>query len=300
MKSINKRHITRMTVSWQVYAPLQLESVSICRFNSSGRSSDRVQGVDPFHWEACRRVCRKRGGGARLARSPFPRSPIHGTSQSMGERHSIRTSKITIDQILFGYQSGYFPMARGLEGKIEWFIAEPRTILPLDERFRVRRSLRQTQRRLSYEIRLNTAFAEVIRACARHAQVDPREVWLSEEMIALYTELHQRRLAHSVEVWTPEGLVGGLYGVSFRAAFFGESMFSRTPSASQIALIALVERLRDRRFQLLDVQMRTPHIGHFGAIDLPHAAYLDQLGIALNADATFEGPDPSPPSPSPP
>lgn len=207
----------------------------------------------------------------------------------------MRRSEITPEQVLLGYRAGYFPMARGLDGQIEWFLAEPRTILPLDDRFRLRRSLRQTMRRLPYQIHVNRAFTEVIRACARHDQVSSREVWLSEEMIALYTELHHRRLAHSVEVWTAEGLVGGLYGVSLRSAFFGESMFSRVSSASHLALVALVERLRVRHYRLLDVQMRTPHIGHFGAIDLTHSDYLEQLDFALEADAVFdEGPDSSP------
>lgn len=200
----------------------------------------------------------------------------------------MRRSEITPEQVLLGYRAGYFPMARGLDGRIEWFLAEPRTILALDDRFHIRRSLRQTLRRLPHEIRVNCAFPEVIRACARHDQVSSREVWLSEEMIALYTELHHRRLAHSVEVWTAEGLVGGLYGVSLRSAFFGESMFSRVSSASHIALVALVDRLRARHFRLLDVQMRTPHIGHFGAIDLTHSAYLEQLDLALQADAVFD------------
>lgn len=200
----------------------------------------------------------------------------------------MRRSEITPEQVLLGYRAGYFPMARGLDGRIEWFLAEPRTILPLDDRFHIRRSLRQTMRQLPHEIHVNRAFAEVIRACARHDQVSSREVWLSEEMIALYTELHRRRLAHSVEVWTAEGLVGGLYGVSLRSAFFGESMFSRVSSASHIALVALVDRLRACHFRLLDVQMRTPHIGHFGAIDLTHSAYLEQLDLALQADAVFD------------
>jgi len=200
----------------------------------------------------------------------------------------VRRSEITPEQVLLGYRAGYFPMARGLDGRIEWFLAEPRTILPLDDRFHIRRSLRQTMRQLPHEIRVNHAFPEVIRACARHDQVSSREVWLSEEMIALYTELHHRRLAHSVEVWTAEGLVGGLYGVALRSAFFGESMFSRVSSASHIALVALVDRLRARHFRLLDVQMRTPHIGHFGAIDLTHSAYLEQLDLALQADAVFD------------
>lgn len=197
------------------------------------------------------------------------------------------TSRITPEQIIAGYLSGYFPMAVGREEPIEWFIAEPRTILPLDERFKVRRSLRQTMKRLDFEIRIDYDFDAVIRACARHEDVPAAEVWLSEEMIDLYTELYHRGFAHSVEVWTSEGLVGGLYGIALRRVFFGESMFSRVSSASQIALVALVERLRQRGFTLLDVQMRTPHIALFGAIDLSHQEYLGLLAGALTGDARF-------------
>ena len=198
-------------------------------------------------------------------------------------------NRITPEQVIAGYLSGYFPMAVGMEEPIEWFIAEPRTILPLDDRFKVRRSLRQTMKRLDFEIRIDYDFDAVIRACARHDEVPSAEVWLSEEMIDLYSELHHRGVAHSVEVWTSEGLVGGLYGIALRRAFFGESMFSRISSASQIALVALVERLRQRGFALLDVQMRTPHIALFGAIDLTHQEYLDLLARALIGDARFAG-----------
>jgi len=188
---------------------------------------------------------------------------------------------MTAEEVIAGYLSGYFPMAVGRDEPIEWFKAEPRTILPLDDRFTIRRSLRKTMKRLDYEIRIDSDFDRVIRACARHDQVPDREVWLSEEMIDLYLELHQRGLAHSVEVWTSAGLVGGLYGIGIRRAFFGESMFSLIPSASQIALIALVEQLRQYGFTLLDVQMRTPHIASFGAIDLTHDEYLVLLQDAL-------------------
>ena len=122
--------------------------------------------------------------------------------------------------------------------------------------------------------------ATVIRACARHDEVDNEEVWLSDEMIAIYMELHHRGFAHSVEIWDGENLVGGLYGVSLKAAFFGESMFSRASSVSQIALVALVERLRERGYLLLDAQMRTQHISHFGAIDLMHHEYIGLLAEA--------------------
>jgi leucyl/phenylalanyl-tRNA--protein transferase len=189
--------------------------------------------------------------------------------------------------VIAGYQQGYFPMARGRFGGIDWFMAEPRTIIPLDDRFHVRRSLRKIIKKSPYQIKLNTDFVSVIRACARHDEVENEEVWLSEEMIAIYQELHHRGFAHSVEVWDQERLVGGLYGVSLRAAFFGESMFSREPSASQIALVALVERLRERRYLLLDAQMRTSHISHFGAIDLTHNEYLALLAEAMLDDRSF-------------
>jgi leucyl/phenylalanyl-tRNA--protein transferase len=178
-------------------------------------------------------------------------------------------------------------MARGLHGQIDWFVAEPRTIIPLDERFKIRRSLRQTIRKSNYEIRINTAFSAVIRACARHYDIPEEEVWLSEEMISLYSQLHRRGFAHSVEVWDENHLVGGLYGVSLRSAFFGESMFSRVTSASQIALVGLVERLRDRRYSLLDAQMRTQHVGYFGAVDLSHEQYVAVLAEAMLVDRSF-------------
>src|ERR1051325_981251 len=202
-------------------------------------------------------------------------------------RLSDSRSRITPEQIIQAYRHGVFPMATGLDGEINWFVAEPRTIIPIDERFRVRRSLRQAMRRMVYDIRINTAFAEVIRACARHDEKETDGVWLSEEMIALYTELHRRGFAHSVEVWMDDRLSGGLYGIAIKGGFFGESMFTRVSYAAQIALVALVERLRARGFRLLDAQMRTPHIGHFGAIDLSHEEYLDLLYDAMQDDREF-------------
>ena len=206
-------------------------------------------------------------------------------------RFVIRTKRtirslITPEQVLAAYQQGYFPMSRGQFGPIDWFMAEPRTIIPLDERFRVRRSLRQTLRKTACEVRFNTRFPEVIRACARHGEVTEDEVWLSDEMIALYIELHRRGFAHSIEVWDGGQMVGGLYGIALKSAFFGESMFSRKSASSQIALVALVERLRVRGFKLLDAQMRTTHIGHFGAEDLTHEAYLGVLAAAMVEDVS--------------
>src|SRR5262245_35060018 len=161
----------------------------------------------------------------------------------MRSRRSASRRKITPEMVIAGYQQGYFPMARGRFGHIDWFMAEPRTVIPLDDRFRIRRSLRKVIKKSQYEIRLNTDFASVIRACARHDEVDNDEVWLSDEMISIYVELHRRGFAHSVEAWDGERLMGGLYGVSLRAAFFGESMLSRARADALSAPVALVRGL---------------------------------------------------------
>ena len=205
----------------------------------------------------------------------------------MRNRKSASRRVITPEQVVAGYQQGYFPMSRGRYGEIDWFLSEPRTIIPLDERFRIRRSLRQSLRKTEYEVRINHDFAAVIRACARHDEVHPEEVWLSEEMITLYIELHRRGFAHSIEVWQNGQMVSGLYGVSLKAAFFGESMFTRISFGSQIALVALAERLRIRNYRMLDAQMRTPHIAHFGAIDMTHDEYLGLLSGAMLDDCKF-------------
>ncbi len=200
---------------------------------------------------------------------------------------STLRSSITPQQILLAYRQGLFPMARGRYGTIEWFMAEPRTIIPLDDRFEVPRTLRKLIRKSTLRVGFNENFSTVIRACARHREVLSEEVWLSNQMIDLYCQLHVAGHAHSVELYDDGELLGGLYGVAVEGAFFGESMFSRAPSASQMALVALVERLRAQRFSLLDVQMRTPHIGRFGAIDLTHDEYLACLSEALSLNRRF-------------
>jgi leucyl/phenylalanyl-tRNA--protein transferase len=205
----------------------------------------------------------------------------------MGRRTFLSRSAITTEQILVAYRHGLFPMAQGRSGSIRWYIAEPRAVIPLDERFKVRRSLRRVWRGGGHQIAINRSFEEVIRSCARHGVVSAQEVWLSEEMMALYQELHQQGHAHSVEVWKEGKLIGGLYGVALKAVFFGESMFSLVPYASQLALLALVERLRERRYQLLDAQIMTPHIAQFGAMSLSHTEYLAALSRALEKERSF-------------
>ena len=131
-------------------------------------------------------------------------------------------------------------------------------------------------------MRVNTAFVEVLRACAERD-----ETWISEEIVESYAELHRLGYGHSVETWRGDRLAGGLYGVAFRGAFFGESMFHRETDASKVALRALVRRLKERGYALLDVQWVTSHLERFGAIEVPRRRYLRMLGESLKLDCRF-------------
>lgn len=190
--------------------------------------------------------------------------------------------------ILAAYKSGLFPMAEGKDGAIGFFHYEPRGIIPLDEHFTVRRSLSQALKKEPFEIRIDTAFIEVIRACARHDELPDDDIWISEEMIELYTELHHDGIAHSIESWRDGELVGGLYGLSLGSAFCGESMFSRAANASQAALIALVGHLRKQGFTLLDAQMPTEHLEQFGLYPVSQGQYLGMLADALEVEAAWK------------
>jgi leucyl/phenylalanyl-tRNA---protein transferase len=187
--------------------------------------------------------------------------------------------------LLAAYRGGIFPMPVGEGPQVAWWSPDPRGVLPLDG-LRVPRSLRQSCRR--YEIRLDTAFTEVIRACAAP---DRDGGWISNDILAAYTRLHELGWAHSVETWDDEGrLVGGLYGVAIGGLFAGESMFHRARDASKVALVALVERMRDRGATLLDVQWTTPHLVSLGAIDIRRRRYVALLSEAIARDvALFDG-----------
>lgn len=183
---------------------------------------------------------------------------------------------VTADLILHGYQRGAFPMAVPEEGnRIFWFSPDPRGIVPLDE-FRIPRSVRRFLRESELETTVDRDFAAVIRGCA-----DRPQTWISVEMERLYRELHARGYAHSVEVWSGQELAGGLYGVALGGAFFGESMFSAVPNASKVALVDLVRRLVRGAFQLLDTQYLTPHLEHFGGIEVDRSEFLSMLDEAL-------------------
>ncbi len=189
--------------------------------------------------------------------------------------------------LLRAYSIGVFPMAESRDDpNLYWIDPEKRGVLPLDA-VHVPRRLRRTLRRDVYEVRCNTAFAETIRNCATPTGRRP-ETWINEEIIDLYTALFEMRQAHSVECWREGELVGGLYGVTLGAAFFGESMFSRARDSSKVALIHLVARLKRDGFQLLDTQFVTEHLERFGATEIDRADYRKRLAAALATSAAFQ------------
>ncbi len=192
--------------------------------------------------------------------------------------------------LLRAYAAGIFPMAESADSKeLHWFDPERRGILPLD-RFHVARSLRKTVRRGLFEMRFDSAFRTVMELCAETTDDRPK-TWINEDIVRLYTELHRAGFAHSVECWRDGRLVGGLYGVSIGAAYFGESMFSRETDASKVALVHLVARLRAAGFTLLDTQFVTDHLSHFGAEEIPRAEYHRRLNDALERTTRFAAVD---------
>ena len=196
-------------------------------------------------------------------------------------------SGLTPEILLRAYAVGLFPMAeRRDDPTLYWIDPEKRGILPL-EKFHIPRRLRRTVRRNVFDVRFDTDFHGVIRACA--APGDGRdESWINDEIIALYTELHELGRAHCVEAWLDGKLVGGLYGVALGAAFFGESMFSTERDASKVALVHLIGRLRKGGFKLLDTQFVTEHLTQFGVVELPRSGFRQLLSNALDGSATFE------------
>lgn len=188
---------------------------------------------------------------------------------------------ITPEILLRAYSIGLFPMAEAADDpEIFWVDPEMRGVLPLDT-FHVSKSLAKAIRQKRFDIRFDTDFPGVIEMCAEPAEDRP-STWINATIRKLYCELHAMGHAHSVEAFDGDELVGGLYGVSLGSAFFGESMFSRRTNASKIALVHLVERLKQHGFTLLDTQFTTEHLKTFGAIDVPKDEYLAMLRAAVD------------------
>ena len=193
-------------------------------------------------------------------------------------------ARLDPETLIEAYCNGVFPMADA-DGKVRWYTADPRGIIPLDQ-FHIPKNLAQFLRspKNDFEVRFNCNFERIMRACMEQRT---GRTWINDPMIAAYRRLHDLKLAHSVEVWRHGELAGGLYGVSIRGAFFGESMFHYTRDASKIALVHLVNRLRERGYVLLDSQASTPHLRRFGCIEISAEDYATRLRSALEKDCSF-------------
>lgn len=193
-------------------------------------------------------------------------------------------TKLTPDDLIYGYINGIFPMADS-DGTLYWYSPDPRAIIPIDT-YKPPKSLRPVLNKNHFEIRFNHNFEGVMRGCAV-ARSDSDDTWISEEIIDAYTGLNGMGLAHSVEAYLNNELVGGLYGVSIGAAFFGESMFYTQPNASKVAFHYLIQTLRQQGFELLDTQFINDNVKRFGAIEIPKIQYLNLLRQATAKKARF-------------
>jgi leucyl/phenylalanyl-tRNA--protein transferase len=202
----------------------------------------------------------------------------------------MKPPDLTPEMLIQAYASGVFPMAETRDSdQVFWVDPKKRGVLPLDG-FHLSRSLARALRRPDHTVTLDRDFAGVVTACA-----DRDETWINRTIHDLYLDLHHAGLAHSVEVWSGDDLVGGVYGVALGAAFFGESMFSRRRDASKIALAYLVDHLRRTGFALFDTQFITPHLASLGAVEISRGAYHRMLDQALRNDADFGGIRQAPP-----
>ena len=198
--------------------------------------------------------------------------------------------KLSPEILVRAYAAGVFPMSESRhDPTIFWVDPELRGVIPLDG-LRISKSLRKVLRKGDFTVTADQDFQAVIEACA-----EPREdkrggppgTWINDEIIRAYTEMHQLGLAHSIEVWREGRLVGGLYGISLKGAFMGESMFSRETNASKVALAHLVARLRLGGYGLLDTQFLTEHLASMGGVEIDGREYLERLERALGLEAQF-------------
>jgi len=201
-----------------------------------------------------------------------------------------RTVPLDPETLLSAYAQGAFPMS-DRDGIVRWYTADPRGVIPLDERFHVSGTLAALVRQRKFDVRINYDFERTMQLCAAGREDG---TWIGRQLIRAYCRLHELGFAHSVECYAPtvaggdEHLVGGLYGVTLGGAFFGESMFHRARDASKVALVHLVERLRERGFLLLDAQAQTPHLRTFGCEEISGEEYLKRLREAIVVKCVFD------------
>ena len=192
----------------------------------------------------------------------------------------------TLDDLIACYRTGIFPMSDARDDEYLFLVDPPlRGVLPLDG-FHIPSRLARTVRKDDYSVRVDSAFTQIIELCAESAS-DRASTWISHSIQALYQALFARGLAHSIEVWREDRIVGGLYGVSIGGAFFGESMVSRATDASKIALVHLVARLKAGGYALLDCQFQTDHLRQFGVVEIPRDDYRRKLAAAIDLKCDF-------------
>ncbi|ACF46698.1 leucyl/phenylalanyl-tRNA/protein transferase [Prosthecochloris aestuarii DSM 271] len=192
---------------------------------------------------------------------------------------------LNVRDVLRAYLHGYFPMGDPDDGNVYWCRPRRRAVFPLDT-YRASRVVRRLVRDNVFDIQINRDFNAVIAHCAKPRRHES-ETWISDEIVAVYLELHSLGLAHSVECYADGELAGGLYGIALGGAFFGESMFFRQPNASKVAFDALVRQLKLQRFDLLDAQIMNPHLEFLGAVEIDHEEYMRQLAMALEKKISF-------------
>jgi leucyl/phenylalanyl-tRNA---protein transferase len=192
------------------------------------------------------------------------------------------TIELEIDDIINGYAQGYFLMADSPRSPLNWYTTHERTIIPLDERFRYPRSLQRVLNQNRFTTAINRDFAAVVEGCAARDST-----WISSDLKRLYLRLNEFGWAYSFETWQGDELAGGILGLAIGQAFVGESMFFRIPEGSKVAMVKLVQHLRDRGFTLFDAQMPNPHLSRFGAYAIPQADYLQKLTQGLRFPSTF-------------
>lgn len=207
--------------------------------------------------------------------------PFPAVNRALAEPNGLLAAGGTLDRerLVEAYRHGIFPWFN--EGEpVLWWSPDPRMVL-LPAEIRVTRSLAKAMRNRNYSVRADSAFREVMNACA--APRDGRAgTWINADMISAYCDLHNAGIAHSIEIWVDDALAGGLYGVALGHMFYGESMFTRVPDASKIALVHLARQLQRWNFGMIDCQMRTDHLARMGAREMPRADFVRKLVELVN------------------
>ncbi len=210
-----------------------------------------------------------------------PEEPFPPVQSALAEPNGLLAAggDLSPERLIEAYQHGVFPWSSAGQ-PILWWSPDPRMVL-LPAEIRITRSLAKVLRNRDYEVRADSAFREVMQACAE-PRAEQDGTWISDDMIKAYHALHRRGIAHSIETWIDGELAGGLYGVAIGRMFYGESMFTRRPDASKIALVHLVRQLQRRGYEMIDCQVHTAHLQRMGGREIPRTAFMHKLGELVN------------------